>query len=127
MIGDHYTIIIPLCPYCKRDATLTDSVILYGRDYGMIWLCKKCDARVGCHKGTTKPLGSLADYDLRWKRMLAHEAFDALWKTKQKTRNEVYRWLAGQLGINVKHCHIGGFDIDMCDKVIRLCKGDFKN
>lgn len=72
----------PVCPYCKRTAVLVDSEIIYRRSYGMIWTCDNCDAYVGCHKGTIKPLGTLANFALRWKRILTHQMFDALWKKK---------------------------------------------
>lgn len=58
--------------------------------------------------------------------MAAHEAFDPLWKfstfQRQKTkRSEAYRWLATQLGIDFKNCHIGEFDAATCGKVVEVC------
>jgi len=34
----------------------------------MTWLCKPCDAYVGCHNNTERPLGTLANKELRTAR-----------------------------------------------------------
>ena len=49
------------CPYCGRQAEYVDSKVIYGRSYGMAYLCRNCDAYVGVHRGTDEPLGRLAD------------------------------------------------------------------
>ncbi len=121
------------CPYCEQPAKLVDSQIIYGRSYGMAWFCKPCDAWVGCHKNskTHAPLGRLANAELRdWKKK-AHAVFDLLWQrkmrrdkcTKGKARKAAYGWLAKQLEITVKDCHIGMFNIEKCKKVVEACKG----
>jgi hypothetical protein len=85
--------------------------------------CKDCDAYVGCHKGTEKPLGKLANKELRQWRMKAHNAFDPFWKHGNMDRSEAYLWLANELGIDVKKCHIGMFDIEQCKRTVKACKG----
>ena len=70
------------CDYCGRRAEFVDSKVVYGRSYGMIYLCR-CHpgyAFVGVHKGTDRPLGRLADMELRELKKQAHAAFDPLWK-----------------------------------------------
>jgi len=110
-----------ICPYCNKDAVLVDSSVVYGKSYGNIWLCAPCKAYVGCHKRTNKPLGRLADAELRtWKKM-AHQHFDPLWKQGFMTRGEAYQWLAKKMGIPRKKCHIGMFDIDQCKQVSDAC------
>ena len=84
--------------------------------------CQNCNARVGCHKGTTRPLGNVANEVLRLKRMEAHRVFDALWKSGRMTRTGAYRWLAGELHLRPDRAHIGGFEMDQCQKVIELCE-----
>jgi len=124
----------PICPYCERKSVYADSAEVYnGKSYGMIYLCRPCDAYVGTHKNSKKPLGRLADAELRkWKRK-AHNAFDPLWEFKTKrmakhiARNNAYRWLAVQLKIDRDACHIGKFDIDMCKKVIAICDRKFSD
>ena len=54
-----------LCPYCKKETEYKDSSIIYGKSYGMVYICSTCDAYVGVHKGTDKALGRLADKKLR--------------------------------------------------------------
>jgi hypothetical protein len=118
------------CPYCLGSAVLIDSKEIYGRSYGMAYQCKPCKAYVGCHRGTEKPLGRLANAELRRYKQRAHKAFDPIWKlnpmagTKrdQPNRKEAYLWLAGKLGIRLKDCHIGMFDVKQCKLVITYCK-----
>jgi len=119
-----------ICPYCGQQAKYVDSKVVYGRSYGMIYLCKDCDAYVGVHKGTDKPKGRLADKELRNWKMAAHEAFDPLWKSKRMKRDQAYKWLAERMGISYKKAHIGMFDVAKCKEVIKICenlKGDFKH
>jgi hypothetical protein len=33
----------------------------------------------------------------------------------------VYRWLSREMGITVDDCHLGKFDIGLCEAVIELC------
>src|SRR5580698_695736 len=86
------------------------------------YLCRHCDAYVGCHPGTEMPLGRLADADLRLAKRKAHAAFDPLWKSGMISRGKCYGWLANQLGIQKIECHIGMFDIDTCCRVVEVCK-----
>lgn len=48
------------CDYCGGPTEYVDSSVIYGRSYGMIYLCRPCRAYVGVHRGTNKPLGRLA-------------------------------------------------------------------
>lgn len=111
-----------ICPYCGQQAEFVDSKVVYGRSYGKIYLCKECDAYVGVHKGTDKPLGRLADKELRYWKMAAHDAFDPIWQTKKMRRNQAYKWLAGRMGLSPQETHIGMFDVEQCKKVIKICK-----
>ena len=38
------------------------------------------------------------------------------------SRKEAYKWLSDMLKIPLDECHIGMFDIKMCQRVIHLCK-----
>lgn len=111
-----------ICPYCGQQAKYVDSKVVYGRSYGKIYLCKECDAYVGVHKGTDKPLGRLADKELRYWKMAAHDAFDPIWQTKKMKRNQAYKWLAERMGLSPQEAHIGMFDVLQCKKVIKICK-----
>lgn len=124
------------CPYCCSRANLESSKKIYGgRDFGLVYICANyptCDAYVGVHKGTCKPLGRLADFELRRWKNKAHAAFDPLWRigldkklseghSRSYIRNKAYKWLADQLGMATKDCHIGMFDVDLCKAVVEIC------
>lgn len=108
------------CPYCGQDVVCKDSSIIYGRSYGMVWICSgwpKCDAYVGCKKGTSQPLGRLANPELRYWKKHAHDTFDKLWNHGKMTRSDAYTWLSRELSIPPAKCHIGMFDVDQCKAV----------
>ena len=101
---------IVICDYCGTPADFVDSSVVYhGHSFGMIYLCPRCGAYVGVHKGSDKPLGRLANSELRnWKKA-AHAAFDPLWKygPYRGRRNEAYRWLrrwAPRLNLRILEC-----------------------
>ncbi|MDY7579382.1 zinc-finger-containing protein [Herbaspirillum sp. RTI4] len=54
-------------------------------------------------------------------RMSAHNAFDPKWQSRQMTRSQAYKWLAQQLGVSERECHMLKFDIPMCERVISVC------
>jgi len=133
MNGKPFTI----CQYCGRDAFLEDSIEAYGRELGFqIFLCRPCEAWVGVHKGTNKPLGTLANKELRDWRKKAHAAFDPLWQKKLEIRRRQrgadykkvyargsgYKWLREQMGVPKSNCHIGMFTIEQCQQVIEICR-----
>ena len=123
------------CPYCLEPAEFVSSTEVYnGRNYGMIYLCRPCWAYVGVHKGTVKPLGRLADDELRYWKKRAHSAFDPIWKErlerkskidprykKQMARGGRYKKLASLMNLTSKECHIGMFDVEQCRTVVKLC------
>jgi len=72
-------------------------------------------------------MGRLANAELRAAKTYAHRAFDGMWQGGGILRAKAYAWLAKQLGIEVKDCHIGMFDVPMCERVVQLCNGgEFK-
>ena len=111
----------PRCQYCKGLGELIDSAEFYsGVSYGFMWLCRPCNARVSCHKGTRIPTGTLAKPELMELRKECHRKFDTLWKTGKMKRNEAYNWLAKQMGLQKKHAHIGFMGIDSCKKFLKI-------
>ena len=111
------------CDYCGTSADFVDSAVIYGKSYGMIYLCPNCRAYVGVHKGSDKPLGRLANAELRrWKKN-AHAVFDPLWKYGKfrGRRNAAYAWLSEQMGLPIEKTHIGMFDVEQCKQVIKIC------
>lgn len=98
-----------ICPYCMGEPEFhLDSSFLYGKNYGPIFRCHGCDAHVGCHPGTSNPLGRLADRRLRdMKKEVHNKWFDPLWKTGKMTRKEAYLLLQKITNWPHKYTHIG--------------------
>jgi hypothetical protein len=117
--------LVPVCPYCGEFSKLVDGSVIYPHRPDLFakkfYQCAPCDAYVGCHDGTTKPLGRLANAALRAAKKRAHAAFDPIWKSGQKKRGSAYAWLADRLGIDKQDCHIGMFDVDQCRRVVEIC------
>ena len=114
------------CNYCDKPAErVTGNAIyphrpdLFGKTF---YRCKPCDAYVGCHPGTTEPLGLLANHETRKWRQKAHAAFDPIWKTGRMNRKDAYRALSEALGICEDNCHIGRFEPEMCKRVLEAAK-----
>jgi hypothetical protein len=106
------------CPYCGNDAEWVDNATVYGKRFGksyMMWVCRPCDARVGCHQNTQKPLGTLANKELRDARMRVHALIDPLWKSKHFSRGRVYNMLSDAFGEPV---HVGESDLSRCAEIL---------
>ena len=116
----------PICPYCFAPAEQVTGKDIYPHRHDLklvaFWQCKPCDAYVGCHKDTNKPLGRLADKELRGWKQETHRAFDPIWQMGDTPRTKAYEWLAEQLNIPYGECHIGNFDIETCRAAIKTCK-----
>lgn len=117
-----------ICRYCGGVIRLVSANTIYGDTAErlglaneMIYQCQNCNARVGCHKGTTRPLGNVANEVLRLKRVETHRIFDAYWQGCGMSRTQAYRWLAAQMHLPKNRAHIGGFEMDQCQMVIGLC------
>lgn len=113
------------CDYCENPAKLQRGDQVYKNrpelSKKMFWTCDPCRARVGCHPGTTKPLGRLANSQLRYWKQQAHKAFDPIWRSGEKKRSQAYRWLAREMKLDSDLCHIGMFDVNQCKQVVDIC------
>jgi hypothetical protein len=116
----------PTCQYCGYSARLVTGAEVYQHRSDLsnhkFWLCSEDSAWVGCHPGTVKPLGRLANAELRAAKQQAHAAFDPIWQSCEVTRREAYAWLAYQLGIDMSECHIGMFDVSQCYATVKACE-----
>lgn len=114
-----------VCPYCAANAEFVTGRIIYPNmskfHKRKFYLCKTCQAYVGCHEGSEVPLGRLANKRLRNAKMEAHAVFDPIWKSGVMTRSAAYSWLAKGLCIPDKDCHIGMFDEELCNRVVKFC------
>ena len=118
-----------ICPYCGAQAEYTDSKDIYhGHSYGMIYICRACDAYVGVHSGSDVPKGTLANAELRYWRRLAHAAFDPLLQSGAfyRRRNAAYSWLSEKMELPKEVTHIGMFDVDVCKKVINIISREIR-
>ena len=116
------------CPYCGGLAVLRPAEYVYGERNlnpdNYLYVCSgypSCDSYIGVHKKSMRPMGTLANGDLRHKRILAHRALEHLQQSRHMEKWEVYIWLQAKLGLNDQQAHIGMFSDGMCDEVIRLC------
>lgn len=104
-----------ICPYCGKEAVWCENKEIYGKNYGnsyMCYLCKNCNAYVGCHQNTERPLGTMANKELRELRIKCHRNFDKLWKSKYLKRWEAYKYLSELM--EVTDAHIGNFTKEEC-------------
>ena len=121
------------CPFCGADTEHISSAELYGKDYGMMYICRPCDAYVGCHtdgpnKGEAK--GFVANKEYRRARQKAHLYFDPLWMRKKRKENlsnrkariPAYKWLAREMGIPYEQCHISQMDLEQLHRVVEICQ-----
>lgn len=90
-----------ICPYCGKPTEYVDSSVIYGRSYGMIYLCRDCRAYVGVHKGTDQALGRLANAELRKAKKEAHFYFDQIAKTN--LINKIWKKHIQILRIGIRH------------------------
>ena len=108
------------CQHCKNPAKWVENKEVYGRNYGksvMIWLCKPCDAFVGCHENTKRPKGKfLAKKDLRTARKKAHAVIDPLWQSGKYKRKTIYIRLKEAFG---KEVHVGDTEtVKECEEIV---------
>jgi hypothetical protein len=112
------------CQYCQKEAEWVENKEIYGKNYGksyMMWLCKDCNAYVGCHNNTKKPLGTLANEELRTLRKQAKDLFiqkklDGDWSNRE-LKSKAYQFLKDVFG---KEFHFGESTEQECKEIINL-------
>jgi len=115
------------CPYCGSRAVIRDGKYVYGEGSWIkhVYVCSRyplCDSYVGVHEESGLPKGTLANSELRNKRIRAHKAFDAIWKKRIMDRDTAYRWMCDKFCLTMRQAHIGNFSEYMCDCLIEECK-----
>lgn len=110
------------CPYCNKEALWVSNEMVYGKRYGKSYMCYYCPkdgAYVGCHENSKRPLGTMANRELRQWRMKAHARIDPYWRSKHPlmSRKELYQKLYKIFG---KEIHVGESDIEMCKQIINV-------
>lgn len=119
------------CDQCGHtNVHYTDNSVLYGNTFGKwskIWYCPSCKAAVSCHPNTHYPMGKMADSATRKARSRAHKYFDQIFrKYRLMSRSSAYVWLAREMGIKTKNCHISYFNAEQCELVVKLSKAKIK-
>lgn len=125
----------PICPECGSEAVLTNGQEIYPKRPDLhkksFWICRPCNAYVGCHPGSQRPLGTPATKELRSKRSEAHAWLDPLWDARKvgenakplfDSRSTAYKWLAAELGLTSEKCHIGMMDFETASRAAGICK-----
>ena len=115
------------CPYCGAQAVIRPASVVHGESAWEEFLCvcsryPACDSYVGVHTKTMQPKGTLANGDLRHKRIMAHKAFNLFWTSGLMSKWQAYKWLQAKFGLNANQAHIGKFSEIMCDELISICK-----
>ena len=125
---------VPVCPYCGRVSVLRPAEYVYGENTivvgSLLYVCSgypACGAYVGVHEGTKKPKGTLADSELRNKRIRAHRVIDRIVTAGCMSRDGVYVWLSGRLNLPYEETHIGYFSDYLCEETIRECEKVMEN
>lgn len=111
---------VVVCPYCKEEASWVDNSAIYGRNYGKsykCYYCKPCDAYVGCHQNTRRPLGTMANRELREWRKKTHAMIDPIWKVGMISRYRLYEKLSQLMD---RDFHVGESDMETCKRVMAL-------
>lgn len=115
------------CPYCRSHAVLRPSTAVYqsrAKPGRHLYVCARypmCDSYVGAHEGTLLPMGTLANGNLRNKRIQAHRAFNRLWESGAMKKWQAYKWMQAKFGLNSDQAHIAMFSELLCDQLIAEC------
>lgn len=119
------TIKLTTCMECGNASRLVGGLVIYPHRPDLhakkFWMCE-CGAYVGCHGGTTNPLGYPAGPETRRARSEAHAAFDPLWKGRKGRRSAMYQWLAGEMGLPPHQTHISWMNAAQARRVVAICR-----
>lgn len=117
------------CPYCGAPAVCRPASTVYGSTVktkgSYLYLCSRwpeCDSYVAAHRQNRRPMGTLANAQLRHKRILAHRALEDFRRSRHMEKWAAYVWLQGKLGLPAEQVHIGMFSEQRCRQVIALCR-----
>ena len=120
----------PICPYCNGKSEIRSLRDVTGSEnaMGYVFVCRHypaCDSYVKMNEQTGKPLGTMANKQLRSLRIEAHRQLYRLYADGSMSRNEAYEWMASVMNIPRQEAHIGLFQEYYCRKVIALAKAEY--
>lgn len=87
-----------MMPSVLREAKL---VTPKSKPASMLWVCTGCLNYISCHQhsgGLIKPMGCIANPELRAARKHIHAKLDAIWRLGFMTRNDIYASLSNSIG-----------------------------
>jgi len=105
------------CPECSRPMPLIR------RRRGYFYRCERfptCSGRHSAHDDG-RPHGVPAGSETKHLRTVAHAALDELVRARRWRLADAYRWLAREMRLSYKECHIGRFDLATCNRAIEIC------
>ena len=120
------------CPYCGKPLILRSADGIYHENprNTMLYVCKdypQCDTYVRTHPGTSVPVGTPANRELRALRNEAHRYFDQLYRSGMMNKQDAYLWLADFLQVPLSQAHIGYLGEYYCKQVIAASQELLKN
>lgn len=96
------------CVECDKDvqAKMVSGSMVYPRSpklaHDKFWMCNSCKNFVGCHKNAnknkTRPLGVIANRELKQARIKIHSIIDPIWRNEKMKRGELYALISEELG-----------------------------
>lgn len=117
---------IKKCDFCDSPVNLRENKEVYGKNFGQwpwIYLCSNdnCKAFISCIKGTYKPVGTLANHELRelrkqislWLRQLVEEG--------PFTEIGAKDWCAAWIGVKLDEFKIAKLSVKQCQTIIYRC------
>lgn len=111
------------CNICGDSAVrFCSNAEIYGKQYGSgyCYYCPRCKSYVGTHKNNIREaLGILANNNMREMKKKCHAIFDSHWSNKRE-REDLYLWLADEMGITKGSCHFGWFDMDLLKQAYQI-------
>lgn len=129
------------CPEPECDAPMKLKTLRFGPAY-CCTAYPGCSGIHGAHPDGS-PKGTPADRWTRKARIRTHDVFDPLWKDAPRmyvireddpvgydravkrirgaARGRTYRYVADRLGMDEADVHIGGADLELCARIIRVC------
>lgn len=108
-----------ICDYCGKPAELVVGT------RGPMWQCTPCGARIAAHisSPTFKPVGRLANAELRAAKKAARDSFDPIIRIAG-SRRIAFRWLSEQMKLTIHECHVDLFDVAQCEQMTAICKAN---
>lgn len=122
------------CPYCGAPAVCRPASMIHGKNTWHkgthLYVCSRwpeCDSYVTAHKANLQPMGSLANKNLRNKRIQAHQALEEFRQNRRMETWGIYIWIQTKLQLSPDQAHIGMFTEEMCDLLITICQESMQN